>query len=426
MKHSSPEEIAVSRISRLALPLIPAVGIACVVLAVTSMSTPSRGVILTAVGVLCILSTLAAVLVALLRSRCRDLASEKASATDQVRVLQDQNDSLRGNVEVLAAIREVSRVISDDVDFCKILDQVFQILERLLRPEEICVIVKEELTSKFVPRALRRRGVTHFADIDPREAEHALFELAIGSREMKKEFHAGRATFVAPLIVDREVAGAIKFVLRMEGTEEYVQKRLDCTTLVVDDIARHIALAIKTPTLHARAVMDGVTGLYSRTHFENQLKFFTNLARRYNKALSLIMMDIDKFKLVNDQYGHLTGDSILNQVASAMKVNVRDCDSVYRYGGEELAVILPETTALQTQIIAERLRRTVSERTFSDGRNHIRMTVSIGVAELDHTSRSYEDIVMRADRALYDAKENGRNRTSIWLGAGPQVVGTTE
>ena len=215
--------------------------------------------------------------------------------------------------------------------------------------------------------------------------------------------------------MDREVAGAIKFVLNVEGSPEIARKKIDYTEVVINDIARHIALAIKTPDLHDRAIMDGLTGLYSRAHFEGQIKEYVSVARRYSKVLSLIMIDIDHFKRVNDVYGHLVGDVTLNELTSAIKANVRDCDTVYRYGGEEFAVILPETSARQAQIIAERLRKTIEATAFSAGRSSIRVTISLGVAELDPSAQSHEDLVYRADQALFAAKNAGRNTTYVWF-----------
>ena len=134
------------------------------------------------------------------------------------------------------------------------------------------------------------------------------------------------------------------------------------------------------------------------------------------------MIDIDHFKRVNDVYGHLVGDVTLNELSAALKANVRDCDTVYRYGGEEFSVILPETSAGQSQIIAERLRKTIEKTAFSAGKNSIRVTISQGVAELDPSARSYEDIVSRADQALFAAKDAGRNSTYVWFDA-PRPVG---
>jgi len=424
MKLVRVEEVLVKGLPWFAVVGVPLVAAVAAVLLIAGLGVDAASTVYSraAIAALFILFTLATLAAMTLHGRYLDAAAERHTLGEQVRMTQEHNTDLRGQVEVLAAMREVGRVISDDVDFCKILDQVFQILERLLMPEEISVIVKEESTGQFLPRAIRRNGQTLFNNIDRAEAAHALFDRAIAMREMQKSVGGGRATLVSPLIVDREVAGAIKFVLKMDIAPEDAQKKVAYAELVIHDIARHIAIAIKTPSLHDRATIDGLTGLYSRRHFENQLRAHTNLARRYGKMLSLIMIDIDHFKEVNDQHGHLAGDVVLNAVATAVKANVRDCDSVYRYGGEEFTVILPETSAVQSQAIAERLRRTISDTVFTAGTNQIRVTLSLGVAEFDSTSRSHEDIVARADQALYASKKEGRNRTCVWMPGGPQLI----
>ena len=413
MNRSARADALTWKLSKLAVLLLPVSTIVIVVLTLTGGADSLLGHIALAA----LLGSVVLIVIEAvgLRRRYGDVAAERETVREQVRLVQEQNYSLRSQVEVLAAMREVSRIISDDVDFCRILDQVFKILEDLLRTEEICVIVKEQDSGRFVPRAVRRHGETLFDGIDSNEAEHALFVRAVAERSLQREISPGRATLACPLIVDREVAGAIKFSLRVEGTPEAAQKKIGYTELVVNDIARHIALAIKTPNLHDRAIIDGLTELYSRTHFENQLQEHTNVARRYQKVLSLIMMDIDHFKRVNDVYGHLAGDLVLSDVAGAIKTNVRECDTVYRYGGEEFTVILPETSAPQSQIIAERLRKTIEATTFTAAKNSIRITLSLGVAELDHDAASTNDLVSRADQALFGAKDGGRNRTFVWL-----------
>ena len=403
------------RLPKPAILLGPLVGAAAVVAILVTQDPFGNFGRLIALVVMLAAFVLTAGLVIAMRNRHTDVLSERETLREQVKMVQEQNHSLRDQLEVLAAMREVGRVISDDVDFCRILDQLFRILEDLLRPEEICVIVREHDTGDFVPRAIRRNGETLFENIDQDEAENVLFEEAVAKGTLQKEAHGGRATMVCPLIVDREVAGAIKFVLNVEGSPEIARKKIDYTEVVINDIARHIALAIKTPDLHDRAIMDGLTGLYSRAHFEGQIKEYVSVARRYSKVLSLIMIDIDHFKRVNDVYGHLVGDVTLNELTSAIKANVRDCDTVYRYGGEEFSVILPETSARQSQIIAERLRKTIEAATFSAGRSSIQVTISLGVAELDPSAQSHEDLVYRADQALFAAKNAGRNSTYVWF-----------
>jgi len=415
MRYSPPAGLFTSRLAKPAALLLLATALVAVVILVLTWGESGYILKPIALAALLLILLFAAVGTIILRRRYDDLLSQRETLREEIELAQEQNSSLRRQVEVLAAMREVGRVISDDVDFCRILDQVFAILEALLRPEVISVIVKEQDSDRFAPRAIRYNGRTVFEDIDSHEAEHPLFEKAIGEGTLQRQLHAGRATLACPLIVDREVAGAIKFVLNVEGSPELAEKRIDYTELVINDIARHIALAIKTPNLHTRAIVDGLTSLYSRTHFENQLKDHINVARRYSKLLSLIMMDIDHFKRVNDVYGHLVGDVALSEVAAAIKTNVRDCDTVYRYGGEEFTVILPETSAKQSQIIAERLRRIIEATKFAAGKSLIRVTISVGVAQLDQSTDSYEDIVDRADQALLAAKESGRNSTFVWI-----------
>ena len=423
MKYFSLEELFVDRLAWLVLPGVPLVGVACAALAVSpgmrARPLPPWVFLL----LFFLLFALAAAAAAVLRGRLRDLTAQKATILEQVRTVQDHNQNLHTQLEVLTAMREVSRVISDDVDFHRIIEKMFQILGRLLNPDEILVIVKDESSGTFVPRAMQHHGQITFSDLDPKEADDELVQKAIVQGEMQKRWHDGRATVVSPLVFDRELAGAIKFVMRVDCPFDEAQKRLAGTELVVSDIARHIALAIKMPSLHHRAIVDGLTGLYSRRHFENQLREHSNLARRYNKPLSLIMIDIDNFKLVNNRYGHPSGDAVLAEVATVLKANVRDCDSVFRYGGEEIAVILPETAVKHSRAIAERIRKTVNEKVFLAGRHSIRMTISLGIAELDHASKSYDDLVSRADQALYDAKARGRNCMSEWADGAPCAAG---
>jgi diguanylate cyclase (GGDEF)-like protein len=160
------------------------------------------------------------------------------------------------------------------------------------------------------------------------------------------------------------------------------------------------------------AITDGLTRIYNHRFFQELFEKEYKRSDRYNTIFSLVMLDIDNFKDVNDTYGHLCGDEILKELANLIKSCLRSMDVVARYGGEEFAVLLPETNGPEAVQTAERIRRTVEEYTFmgtSDKGLHI--TVSQGVATYpspDVHERS--DIIGKADRALYDAKEGGRNK----------------
>ncbi|MDH4284765.1 MAG: diguanylate cyclase [Gallionellaceae bacterium] len=162
--------------------------------------------------------------------------------------------------------------------------------------------------------------------------------------------------------------------------------------------------------LHDLASHDGLTGLYNHRTFYSLLEDEVARAGRYNHPLSLLMLDIDHFKRVNDTYGHVAGDCILSGLAQLLQQAVRHEDKVCRYGGEEIAVILPVTDLQTAVLMAERLRMTVEEYAFkSDSSQEISITVSVGVASLTEQTATAAELVNEADAALYSAKERGRN-----------------
>jgi len=155
---------------------------------------------------------------------------------------------------------------------------------------------------------------------------------------------------------------------------------------------------------------DGLTGLYNRREFEARLREETQRARRYAKPLSVMLLDIDHFKNVNDRYGHQAGDETLIAVADLIRLSARPMDAVCRYGGEELAVILPETDASGAGIVAERIRASVAESlTTTPQGDEIQVTVSIGFATFPQDGDTGSGLVKAADDALYAAKQEGRN-----------------
>ena len=162
--------------------------------------------------------------------------------------------------------------------------------------------------------------------------------------------------------------------------------------------------------LERLANLDSLTGLHNRRAILHRLDEEIRQVRRYKGELSLTMLDIDHFKKVNDQYGHLTGDEVLENVAALMQQNVRNTDSVGRYGGEEFIVVLPKTDLSLAGIMAERLRIAIEAAEMRDSEgNTFGITVSQGVSSY----KPGEDelaVISRADDALYRAKQNGRNR----------------
>lgn len=159
--------------------------------------------------------------------------------------------------------------------------------------------------------------------------------------------------------------------------------------------------------LQSISTTDGLTGLNNRKKFNEILHSEFIRSRRYQRSLSVIMFDIDKFKQVNDTYGHASGDQVLINLSNLIEQNIRKTDSLARWGGEEFVCLLPETDMNNALITAEKLRKTVEDSNLHPSQT---ITISIGVATLEMLDATTDDLMERADQSMYKAKENGRNQ----------------
>jgi two-component system cell cycle response regulator len=165
----------------------------------------------------------------------------------------------------------------------------------------------------------------------------------------------------------------------------------------------------------SRAITDSLTGLYNRHYLNAHLDNLVRQALNNNKPMSLVIMDVDHFKMVNDNYGHDIGDQVLKQIADMIVKTIRSADLAARFGGEEFVVLMPETDSQQASDAAERIRRNVEKTpmTVTHQAGHIDKTVSIGVAFLNEMGDSGQALIKRADEALYKAKNSGRNKVVL-------------
>ncbi len=162
--------------------------------------------------------------------------------------------------------------------------------------------------------------------------------------------------------------------------------------------------------IYRLTTVDGLTQVYNRRYFEEALEREISRCHRYGRDLSLVMMDIDHFKQINDMYGHLAGDFVLKHVASTIKTKIRREDIFARYGGEEFGLLLPEVDAKGATAMAEKARKLIERQTFEFDKQIIPVTISLGVATLSAGLRDAADLVRQADAKLYEAKGAGRNR----------------
>jgi len=194
-------------------------------------------------------------------------------------------------------------------------------------------------------------------------------------------------------------SGGVDFITKPFRTQELLART-----------RTHVELKKAKEKLLELATTDELTGIANRRYFMERLNSEFDRAKRYESRYSLLMIDIDYFKSINDDYGHKAGDKVLQSAAAVMKKSLRTSDVIGRVGGEEFSVILPETEIKAAIFIAERLRKKVEETVVIHKNEEIFITVSIGVSQSKNGDQSVDDIYVRSDSAMYNAKKNGRNR----------------
>jgi diguanylate cyclase len=170
-------------------------------------------------------------------------------------------------------------------------------------------------------------------------------------------------------------------------------------------------------TYYQRSIIDPLTGLYNRGYLTGHLRHVHEVSQRYKRCYSILVLDIDHFKSINDRHGHDAGDTVLKEISEVLRVEARISDVVFRYGGEEFLVLLPETDVSGAVVLAERLRAKISE--MKSAISQVKTTVSVGIGIGPGSgSDNFEHVIQRADSCMYRAKESGRNQVSY---PGPDI-----
>jgi diguanylate cyclase (GGDEF)-like protein len=218
------------------------------------------------------------------------------------------------------------------------------------------------------------------------------------------------------LIVPLNIGSRTIGVLSTQSYQPNMYSKSDLEMLEL--LATSVAIAIENSRLFNEvqllAIMDPLTGLYNRRKFDELATSEFTRAKRYRRPLCAIMIDLDQFKQVNDTYGHVVGDQALSSVASLCKDNLRNIDILARFGGEEFVILLPETKIAEARLTAERLRIDCQDTDFVTTSGSISLTISLGLVELDSSCKTLEELITRADQALYASKHAGRNKVSEW------------
>ena len=224
----------------------------------------------------------------------------------------------------------------------------------------------------------------------------------------------------------KEVASLFEIKLGENESFEIVLRRANeaLVKIMLQTQQKEVALKQQNESLKQQVFTDVITGLTNRTGFETGSQIIWNEAESKVQVFSVIMIDLDKFKAVNDTHGHIAGDDVLREVGMLLKASVRQQDIAARYGGEEFVLMLPDTPRDMATLVADRIRSSLQTKTIVSENTVIRITASFGVASFEPggSMRTLQHVIKAADLALYEAKRSGRNKVKVFRPAPPAVV----
>lgn len=259
-------------------------------------------------------------------------------------------------------------------------------------------------------------GLDHLDGGDDR-CDLVLFDIRLADRQTAErglERYVDRAgTVDTPVVVLSGATASKDWVpLLHAGAVDHLCVEPVSPEVLAAKISVLLKIKERLDQLRAEAVIDELTGVHNRRYLDEQLGARLGEAARYDMPFSIGLIDIDHFKLVNDEHGHLAGDRVLQETAAIIRKQMRKEDVLVRYGGEEFAVMLPHTDRLGSAILAERIREAIAEHEFAVDDKILRITVSVGVASfpLDNCTQP-EELVAISDKRLYQAKDAGRNQS---------------
>jgi diguanylate cyclase (GGDEF)-like protein len=354
----------------------------------------------------------------------KELAQRSAFAIESARLYESEARRLHELDSLYSATRALLTTLDYETLLGRILDAAISAIPaaekgilNLMAPET----GKLEIRAMFgykdprIRTSTRRRihGYTALAiqQRKPMLIHDATMEGLYGLLEGEAEDLPVRSIIIAPLILDDQALGAL--ILSASNRSAFTQDDLR----LLESFAATISAAINNSLLHSRmqrlAITDSVTNLYNRRGFYELARREIERARRFGHSLSVIMMDLDQLKSVNDTYGHAVGDQVLRALADRLSQHVREFDILCRYGGDEFALLLPETDLFMASSVAERLRASIADEPINTDGGPVPITISLGVTKATPNISNLEELLKSADRALYAAKQGGRNRLEI-------------
>ena len=318
----------------------------------------------------------------------------------------------------LQAINSIARHATSVLDLDHLVKSVCTLVQRCFSADHACVLLREDgrlvLRAQFGFLAAQIADgevfpcATDFWSGSTESGIEILGDLSqnLGSQRLCED---EQSRITIPLISYRQPLGLL--VLSSRERNAFAQVETQPLESVADVFASAIQNANYIQRVKQLAYLDGLTGIFNRRYFETRITEEIERARRYGNNMAAMIIDVDRFKSLNDDFGHLLGDEVLRQVSSLLAQQIRKTDVVCRYGGEEFVILLPQTTAEQALLVAEKLRRAVETWQFPGVSRPV--TISGGVSIFPDQGNTRDQLVQAADKALYVAKESGRNKMQL-------------
>lgn len=347
----------------------------------------------------------------------------------QKKKLQEEKNAFKRWGEDLSLLNELSKAVVGTLDAEKIVLTAYTRMQALVphdilsvalfKPKRLWVLSNIKLDGERLEE-IKASALSALKEIADAPDENT-YKTAV--KYLKKEKYETSQTDIPPddpkfkvsnrLFLPMEIGdsriGGLQLIRHTD--EPFSEHQYNIVSMIVSTLT----LALRNSEIHREvqemATTDSLTGLFNKRYFlENLTKEFKS-TMRYQTPVSLIMIDLDNFKPVNDQFGHQAGDVVLREIASLLVRSLREIDVPARYGGDEIAIILPETVMEQAFFVAKRIKRLIEERPIRFGGKCIQVTASFGISSCPNPQiKTVEDMIMAADRALYEAKRDGRNR----------------
>ncbi|GGI08777.1 diguanylate cyclase [Egicoccus halophilus] len=324
---------------------------------------------------------------------------------DRAALLREQQHTERA-ATVLRSILDVAREIAGSLNVRYVAETLAEAAKRIADVQRAVVWISDGSSLVAIHDSSRPRGTT--PDLPPVGVGDGGVGLA--ARDARPAVVVGdHPGWAFPLIVGGRVVGVLELT---DAPTDLVEDLIE----PLETLAIHGAAALEAARLHHQsqelAQVDALTQLFNRRRLDGDLQVELERSKRYGRPLGFLLLDVDHFKQLNDTYGHLHGDEVLRMIGETLAGMVRSSDTVYRYGGEEFAVLVREGTVDDAQQLAERLRAAL-ERVFAGSQGFAKVTASFGVTSVPALGCSADELVGAADRALYAAKRNGRNRVEV-------------